>query len=113
MDATPGPTVAIAASFTAFPIFEPLRFWLHEVLNVDARIELAEMGQVMQTLLDPKSIFATNSSGLNVVLLRWEDLCGTESKDCEEALELLISALTPLSISGTHSASGLSVCPFA
>jgi HAD superfamily phosphatase (TIGR01681 family) len=94
IEATSGPTVAIAASFTASPIIEPLRFWLHEVLNVDARIELAEIGQVMQTLLDPKSIFATHSRGLNVVLLRWEDLCGTGSKDCEQALELLISALS-------------------
>ncbi len=94
MDATPGPTVAIAASFTAFPIFEPLRFWLHEVLSVDARIELAGMGQVMQTLLDPRSVFATNSSGLNVILLRWEDVCGIEFKDCEHALELLVSALS-------------------
>ena len=34
---TAGPTVAIAASFTAFPVLEPLRFWLHEVLGLKNR----------------------------------------------------------------------------
>ena len=71
------PRVALAASFTAFPILEPLRFWLHEALALDAVIELADAGQVIQTLLDPKSIFAVHPSSLNVVLLRWEDLCGS------------------------------------
>jgi FkbH-like protein len=94
IEATSKPAVAIVASFTAFPVLEPLRFWLHEVLHVDARLELAEMGQVMQTLLDPKSIFAANFGGLNVILLRWEDLCGTGSTDCEEALDMLISGLS-------------------
>jgi hypothetical protein len=63
-----GPTVAVAASFTAFPILEPLRFWLSEVLDLNARIDLADVGQVMQTLLDPKGMFAMNPGGLNVVL---------------------------------------------
>lgn len=94
IEATSGPSVAIAASFTAFPILEPLHFWLSEVLTIDARIELAEVGQVMQTLLDPKSIFAAKSRSLNVVLLRWEDLCGAGSISCEEALEFLTSALS-------------------
>ena len=52
-----GPTVAIAASFTAFP----LRFWLHEVLGLNTRVEVADVGQFVQTLLDPKSIFAVNA----------------------------------------------------
>jgi hypothetical protein len=107
---TSGPTVAVAASFTAFPILEPLRFWLHEVLDLDARIELADAGQVMQTLLDPKSIFAMNPSGLNVVLLRWEDLGGSPSHESEEAVELLTSVLSS-SASGSRTPHLVCLCP--
>jgi FkbH-like protein len=94
VDTNTDPTIAIAASFTVLPILEPLRFWLYEVLNAKARIELAAMGQVIQTWLDPKSVFALNSSGLNVTFLRWLDFCGGGAKDCEETLELLISSLS-------------------
>jgi FkbH-like protein len=68
-----GPSVAVAASFTAFPIERPLRWWLNEVLGIDARVQVLDAGQVMQALLDPGGAFAANQGGLNVVLLRWED----------------------------------------
>ncbi len=92
-DGSSGPTVAVAASFTAFPIARPLRFWLNEVLDLDARVEVADAGQVVQTLLDPRSVLAANPGGLNVVLLRWEDWERSAPHDLEETLRLLVASL--------------------
>lgn len=87
-------TVAVAATFTAHPILEPLRYWLYEVLGFNGRVELADTGQVVQTLLNRRGIFASVQDGLKVVLLRWEDWERAGSKDNCETLQLLISALT-------------------
>ncbi len=92
-DGPSGPTVAVAASFTAFPIVRPLQFWLNEVLGLDARVEMADAGQVVQTLLDPRSVFAANQSGLNVILLRWEDWDRGAPHGLEETVRLLVSSL--------------------
>lgn len=75
----PGPSRAlsrhrllIAATFTADPLQEPLRFWM-DTLEIPADIVMAPYGQVMQELLDPGSAFSQNSSGFNILLLRAED----------------------------------------
>jgi len=65
-------TVAIAATFTAEPLEEPLRHWMKE-LEIGGRIEFAPYNQVFQQLLDPASGFSSNQRGLNVVLVRLED----------------------------------------
>ncbi|HEY4573915.1 MAG TPA: condensation domain-containing protein, partial [Thermoanaerobaculia bacterium] len=64
--------IAVAATFTAEPLAEPLELWLEE-LGIPGRISLAPYNQVFQQLLDPAGLFAGNRSGLNVVLLRIED----------------------------------------
>lgn len=64
--------VCVAASFTADPIARPLQFWF-EVLDVRGETALAPYGQILQTLLDPRSIFGMNTRGLNVVMLRLQD----------------------------------------
>ena len=65
--------IAIAASFTAEPIRAALQFWGRE-LNRDFNIRFAPYNQILQTLLDPASEFAQNTHGVNMVLLRYEDL---------------------------------------
>ncbi|HWI64576.1 MAG TPA: condensation domain-containing protein, partial [Symbiobacteriaceae bacterium] len=65
--------VAIAATFTADPIREPLSFLLQEA-GVPSRLRLAPYNQVFQQLLDPASLLATNTDGVNLILLRVEDL---------------------------------------
>jgi len=65
-------SIAIAATFTAEPVAESLRFWLNW-LNLPAKIEFAPYNHVIQSLLDGKSVFASNKRGLNVVLIRFED----------------------------------------
>ena len=65
-------SIAIAASFTVDPLLPGLRFLARE-LGVDAAIEIAPYGQVLQTLLDPTGVFATRARGGNVILLRVVD----------------------------------------
>ena len=65
-------TIAIAATFTAEPLAESLKFWVQN-LQLQAQIEFAPYNHVMQCLLDPGGLFARNKGGINVVLLRFED----------------------------------------
>jgi len=68
----PKETIAVAASFTAEPIEDYLRFWMEE-LDFEFRIEFAPYNQVFQQLLDPQSLVSANGEGINVLLLRLED----------------------------------------
>jgi amino acid adenylation domain-containing protein/FkbH-like protein len=65
-------TIAVAGTYTAEPLSEPLRYWFQQ-LAVDAPVEFAPYNQAFQQLLDPNSLFAKNQRGLNVILLRFED----------------------------------------
>ena len=74
--------LAIAATFTAEPVEEPLRYWMKE-LELPVEIEFAPFNQVFQQLLDPASVLAKNARGANVILLRVADL-GGEAASVEE-----------------------------
>ncbi|MEO5953412.1 MAG: HAD-IIIC family phosphatase, partial [Chloroflexia bacterium] len=88
---SPSPfTFAIAASYTAEPIEAVIRFW-SEPLQSDFRCSFAPFGQLIQTLLEPASSFATNQHGLNVLLLRSEDM-GLEARR-QENLDALMAAV--------------------
>jgi FkbH-like protein len=64
--------IAICATFTAEPVAESLQYWLNQI-SIPAKVEFAPYNQVVQTLVDPHSVFARNKNGLNVVLVRFED----------------------------------------
>jgi len=66
-------TIAITSTFTAEPLERPLNFWLEE-LQIPARITFAPYNQVFQQLVDPSSLLGTNRGGVNVILVRFEDL---------------------------------------
>ncbi|RKR92256.1 HAD superfamily phosphatase (TIGR01681 family)/FkbH-like protein [Micromonospora pisi] len=66
-------TVRVAASFTAEPLAEVLRFWAGE-LALPMAIEFAPYGQVFQQLLDPGSPLRTGRDGVNVVAVRPTDI---------------------------------------
>lgn len=66
---------AFSATFTAEPIERVIRFWGEE-LEWQVETRFAAFNQVAQTLLDPSGLFARNRDGLNVVLLRVEDVGG-------------------------------------
>jgi FkbH-like protein len=65
-------TIVIASTFTPDPMRDAIQYWL-ERLELPGQIVFAPQNQVLQTLLDPTSLFCV-SSALNVVLLRWQDL---------------------------------------
>jgi FkbH-like protein len=72
---TPAPlagTIAIAATFTAEGIAEPLSFML-ETADVGARVEFAQYNQVFQELISPASLLGLNNTGTNIVLVRVQD----------------------------------------
>jgi len=76
------PTIAITATFTAEPISEYLAFWVH-TLGLSARVAFAPYNQVFQQLLDPTSLLAKNTEGLNVVMVRLEDWLPLEKTRAE------------------------------
>ena len=115
------PTLAIAATFTAEPVKESLSFWLQE-LDLPFEIKFAPYNQVFQELLNQNSLFGKNQDGVNVILLRFEDLgknsgnclhqnhtsqldsCENQQTSLEENLQDLVKAL--------KSASGRSATPY-
>jgi amino acid adenylation domain-containing protein/FkbH-like protein len=103
--------LAVAATFTAEPLAEPLTYWLKE-LQLTANIEFAPYNQVFQQLLTPGSLLTGNVRGLNVILLRLEDWQqATASKvssagqnlanDLGRNLEEFIAAIKTASVQGS------------
>ena len=64
--------VAVAATFTADLVREPLQYWLDQ-LEIPADVRLAPYAQVLQELLDPTSLLSSTRQGFNVLLIRLED----------------------------------------
>ena len=79
--------ICISSTFTAEPLQPTLQFWLNE-LGYAATVEFAPFNQVFQSLLDPQSILVGNRQGVNVVVLRWQDL-GRQLHVEENALTLI------------------------
>jgi amino acid adenylation domain-containing protein/FkbH-like protein/thioester reductase-like protein len=65
-------SIAIAATFSVEPLRPPLEFWMRE-LDISIDIVLTPYAQVIQQLLDPRSEFSLNKSGLNILVIRLED----------------------------------------
>ena len=77
-------TIAIAATFVTEPLQSSLTFWLRE-LGIRTRIVFAPYNQVFQQLIDPSGVFTPNSVGINVLLVRIEDLIRLETSETKEA----------------------------
>ncbi len=75
---TNGFRFCISATFTAEPLERVIQFWARE-LETEFEPRFAPYHQVLQTLLDPASDFASNRRGLNVVLVRPEDIGQNEA----------------------------------
>ncbi len=84
--------IVIAATFVAEPLTSSLRLW-SAAFGIPVEVEFAGFDQVLQTLLDPDSPFAGNAAGINVVLVRTEDLF----PDADSRLPPLLSAIEALS----------------
>jgi FkbH-like protein len=64
--------IAISATFTPEPIRDALAFWMRE-LQLDYEVRFAGYNQVFQELFNPAGLFARNTGGVNVVLVRLSD----------------------------------------
>jgi FkbH-like protein len=85
---------AISATFTAEPIETVLSFWGRQ-LKWPLEVRFAPFNQTAQSLLDPASVLGRNTEGVNVILVRPEDLGSSDElirAHCDELLELTILA---------------------
>lgn len=98
--------LSISATFTAEPVEPFLRFWAR-VLHAPLEVRFAPYNQVVQTLLAPGSAFASNSYGLNVLLLRLVDFGEIGTRSLEENLQELVRSVRTAS---TSLSSPLLVC---
>src|SRR5688572_9673902 len=85
-------TITIASTFTPDPLTDSVHFWL-ERMGLPAAVRFAPPLQLVQTLLDPCGVFAKNASGLNVSLLRWEDLDSRLEMESDRPLKEMVEAL--------------------
>ncbi|TWU34948.1 type I polyketide synthase [Novipirellula artificiosorum] len=65
-------TLAVSSTFTAEPICLPLSVWLRE-LHEPFEIKFSPYGQVLQSLIDPRSVLIRDGKGFNVLLIRLQD----------------------------------------
>src|SRR4051812_10465904 len=63
----------VSATFSAEPLQPGITFWARQ-LKIPFESRFAPYNQVLQSLLDPVGELATNTHGLNVLLVRLEDL---------------------------------------
>lgn len=111
----PDSRIAISATFTAEPIQTPLQFW-GRTLRRTVDVRFAPYNQLWQTLHDPGSEFARNAKGLNLILLRLEDLgqfTRLDAASLEQTASNFEKLLDELAASDGHFASPVLVvgCP--
>ena len=84
--------VVIAATFVAQPVASALELF-SRAFGMAAEIEFFDFNQVQQALLSAESAFHKNPNGLNVVLVRPEDLRGANGAERQAVAEQLFSAI--------------------
>lgn len=85
-------SVVIAATFVAEPVASSLKVW-SRAFGIPVDVQFAGFNQVQQCLMTPGSEFHQNTSGLNVVLARPEDLLGGSEPESLDAANSLLSAI--------------------
>lgn len=84
--------LVVASTFNGTPLEESISFWLEE-FRIPTRIQFAPYSQVCEQLLDPKSLLNENKEGINLILLRVEDLNPTGSTTLEKYVREFLTAL--------------------
>lgn len=85
-------TVRIAATFTAEPLASALSIWAR-AFRIPVHVEFLGFNQVDQALLSPDSPFRDRRGGMNVVLVRTEDLPTAREADCRARIRELLAAI--------------------
>ncbi len=76
--------IAVAATFTADPVDEPLQFWLNE-FSMKNPVRFAPYHQIFQQLLDPQSLFHEDNLA-NIILIRPVDWIRDKSETTDKKL---------------------------
>lgn len=84
--------VVIAASFTAQPLAPSVKLW-GQAFGFDLDCQFAGYNQIVQTLLGHSSEFAANRDGVNVLLLRVEDLSLENEQKAFEHVNGILGAI--------------------
>jgi FkbH-like protein len=109
------PILAVAASFTAEPLQQPLS-WLLSEAGLDLEVRFAPYHQLYQELLSRTSLLAKNEQGANLVLVRFEDFV-RDVRDPSAAATLLerttVEFLDALTRFGAHARSPTIVALFS
>ena len=87
-------TIAIASTFIADPLFPALRFALRES-GLKYEVRTAAYNQLFQELLSSTSLLATNTIGINVIVMRFEDFV-REVNNVEEARGIITQTTVKL-----------------
>src|SRR5688572_4248220 len=82
--------LVISATFTAEPVADALSYWL-KLLGRPLVPTFAAYNQVSQELYAPDSLLASNTSGVNVLLLRLADFARVRTEKDSEALKTLFA----------------------
>lgn len=101
--------IAITATFTAEPVKESIAFWMRE-LNFPYVIEFAPYNQVFQQLLDPSSLLSKNQNGINVILVRFEDLKSDQKDGIRGIEQNVLDLLRVLKTASERSSTPQLVC---
>lgn len=80
--------LAIAATFTADPLLDVLKFWSRE-LDLQFTPVIAPYNQLFQQLMDPNGALLSSGTALNVLLVRPEDWIRCAGPDFEIQKQLL------------------------
>ena len=87
-------TIAIASTFIADPIVPALRFALGES-GLKYEVRAAAYNQLFQELLSSTGLLATNMTGINVIVMRFEDFV-REVDNIEEARGIITQTASKL-----------------
>jgi FkbH-like protein len=82
------PSLAVSATFTAEPLQDALGYWL-KLLGLPLAPAFAPYNQVFQELRSPNGLLASNTNGVNVVLLRLADFARASDGSAARVEELL------------------------
>jgi FkbH-like protein len=106
------PAIVLAATFTANLLEESLKFWMNE-LDISTDIKWASYNQVLQELLNPASLQNTNRHGVNVILIRIEDLQRFKMGKVEEIREHVLEFAAALKMTASRSPCAyiVGICP--
>lgn len=74
--------LTVTANFTAEPVGDSLRFWIPRMSLGTQRLQFSGYNQVLQELMAPNSVLASNVPGVNFLLIRLEDW----ARDQQESL---------------------------